>query len=312
MFLGLDAGQSSTTALIADTTGRVIGTGVGGPCDHVGTQEGRARFREGIGGAVRAALANAGLSEGTQFVAACLGISGGPDDKESLVREIVSAHKISLVTDAHVALTGALAGEPGVIAIAGTGSMILGRNITGKTARAGGWGYVFGDEGSAFDIVRQALRAALRNEEGWGPATNLIEILRHATGATSMNDLLHNFYSPQYPHMRIASFAKFVDQAAAQGDTVAQDILKNAAQALAIFVAAARRQLFQNSDAPKVSYVGGVFESRIVLERFTFLVELEGNAEVQPPVYGPAAGALIEAFRMAGTSVLPKDAPEGV
>src|SRR5262249_29735571 len=153
----------------------------------------------------------------------------------------------------------------------------------------------------------QALRAALRNEEDWGPATNLVGVLRRATGATSMNDLLHRFYTPEYPRKRTASLAKFVDQAAAQGDTVAQDILKSAAQALAIFVAAARCQLFQHSEAPKISYVGGVFESRVVLERFTLLVELDGNAKVCPPLYGPAAGALIEAFRMAGKSVLPKD-----
>ena len=310
-FLGVDGGQSSTTALIGDETGRVAGMGRGGPCNHVSSAEARTRFSKALGGAIGAALQAAGITE-ANFETACLGLSGGPADKDALVRDLVPAQKYSITSDAVIALMGATAGEPGVIAIAGTGSIAFGRNAEGRTARAGGWGYAFGDEGGAFDLVRQAVRAGLRQEEGWGAATTLREALLKATGAPDMNDLVHRFYTPEYPRARIASFAKLVDEAARNGDAIARDILHGGAQALATFVAAVRRQLFHRSEHTSVSYIGGVFESAMLRERFTMLVELEGSCRLEPPAYGPAAGALIEAYRMAGLKVHPRDAPRGV
>jgi len=310
-FLGVDGGQSSTTALIGDETGRVAGMGRGGPCNHVSSAEARTRFSKALGGAIGAALHAAGITE-ANFETACLGLSGGPADKDALVRDLVPAQKYSITSDAVIALMGATAGEPGVIAIAGTGSIAFGRNAEGRTARAGGWGYAFGDEGGAFDLVRQAVRAGLRQEEGWGAATTLREALLKATGAPDMNDLVHRFYTHEYPRARIASFAKLVDEAARNGDAIARDILHGGAQALATFVAAVRRQLFHRSEHTRVSYIGGVFESAMLRERFTMLVELEGSCRLEPPAYGPAAGALIEAYRMAGLKVHPRDAPPGV
>ena len=212
----MDGGQSSTVAIVGDESGRVLGTGTAGPCNHVSTEEAKARFTGAIGGAVAAALDAAGLSRETQFEAACLGLSGGPADKEALAREIVRAKQYRLTHDADVALTGATGGKPGVVVIAGTGSIAFGRNSKGEQARAGGWGYIFGDEGSAFDIVRQALRAILRHEEGWGTATLLSERLLEATKQDSANALLHSFYTPEFPRRRIASLAKVVDDAAEQ------------------------------------------------------------------------------------------------
>ena len=310
-FLGVDGGQSSTTALIGDETGRVAGMGRGGPCNHVSSAEARTRFTEALGGAIGGALQEAGIAK-ANFEAACLGLSGGPAYKDELVRDLVPAQKYSITNDAVIALMGATAGEPGVIAIAGTGSIAFGRNAEGRTARAGGWGYAFGDEGGAFDLVRQAVRAGLRQEEGWGAATTLRDALLAATGAPSMNDLVHRFYTPEYPRARIASFAKLVDEAARNGDAIARDILHAGAQALATFVAAVRRQLFHRSEHTRVSYIGGVFESAMLRERFTMLVELESSCRLEPPAYGPAAGALIEAYRMAGLKVHPRDAPRGV
>src|SRR5579863_9715345 len=163
LFLGVDGGQSSTTALVGDESGRVVGVGRGGPCNHVGKAEGREKFFR----AVRECLREAGFG-GAEFEAACLGFSGGAADKDAYVRESIKAKRYVITHDAFIALVGATAGEPGVVTIAGTGSIAFGRNGEGKTARAGGWGYVFGDEGGGFDLVRQALRAVLRHEEGWG------------------------------------------------------------------------------------------------------------------------------------------------
>ncbi len=310
-FLGVDGGQSSTAALIGDESGKVVSVGHSGPCNHVSTAESGARFRDAIGGAVNAACQAAGITE-ARFAAVCLGLSGGPHDKEALVREIISAEHYRITNDAAIALLGATAGEPGVIAIAGTGSIAYGHNAEGRTARAGGWGYVFGDEGGAFDIVRQAVRAALRKEEGWGHATTLREALLEATGASDMNDLLHRFYTPAYPRARIASYAVLVDEAARNGDGAAREILHSAAQALATSVAAVRRQLFHRAELARTSYIGGVFTSDILRERFAMLVQLESDAPAHPPAMGPAAGALLEGYRLAGLKVLPSNAPPGV
>ena len=309
--LGVDGGQSSTSALIGDESGRVVGVGHAGPCNHVSTAESHARFRDAIGGAVTAARDAAGLTE-VRFAAACVGLSGGPADKEALVREMISAEHYRITNDAVIALLGATAGEPGVIAIAGTGSIAYGRNAEGRTARAGGWGYVFGDEGSAFDLVRQAVRASLRKEEGWGHATALREALLEATDASDMNDLLHRFYTPAYPRARVASYAALVDETARNGDATARDILHNAAQALATYVAAVRRQLFHRGERARTSYIGGVFQSAILRERFAMLVELESDVAVHPPAMGPAAGALIEAYRLAGLRIHLSNAPLGI
>ncbi len=309
-FLGIDGGQSSTTAILGDETGRVLGVGRAGPCNHVSGAESEAKFREVVGGAVRSAAEAAGLDD-LHFAGACLGLSGGVADKVALAKEIIQAEKYSIVNDAVIALTGATGGEPGIIAIAGTGSIAFGKNAAGNTARAGGWGYVFGDEGGAFDIVRQALRAALREEEGWGPTTALRKTLLDATGAPDVNTLLHWFYTPEFSKARIAGYANLVDEAASAGDTVAREILQASARALAALVEAVRRQLFHRGDPVRVSYIGGVFNSGVLRQRFATLVELESGAPVHRPAFGPAEGALIEAYRLAGLHVQPVHAPAG-
>jgi len=207
---------------------------------------------------------------------------------------------MTVTHDALIALTGATAGKPGLIVISGTGSIAFGRNAAGKIARAGGWGYIFGDEGSGFDITRQALRAALRFEEGWGPPTALREALLQASGASDANGALHLFYTREFPRSRVATFARLVDEVAVDGDQVAIQILNNAAQQLASFTAAIRRQLWKDGEPARVAYIGGVFHSKLILERYCELVEMQDGNRCQPPEYGPAAGALLEAYRAAG------------
>jgi N-acetylglucosamine kinase-like BadF-type ATPase len=305
LFLGVDGGQSSTTALIGDESGRVIGVGRAGPVNHVEGPEGPEKFLH----AMEQCLYAAGEA-GKHFASACFGFSGGPEDKETLTRNIVRSDIYRITHDAEIALAGATAGKPGVVVIAGTGSMAFGKDPEGQTARAGGWGYIFGDEGGAFDIVRQALRAVVRYEEGWGDPTALREALLAATGANSANDLLHKFYTKDWPRHRVAALAQTVEHAVTEGDETARQILGSAAHALAILAQSVRRKLFPEHLPATISYVGGVFRSRAILERFRLLVELEDGNHVAAPLYGPAAGALIEAYRAAGVECTLKDVPE--
>lgn len=311
LYLGVDGGQSSTTALAGDESGRVIGYGRSGPCNHVSGSEGRAKFLNAIGGAVKAALAQAGIAEDKpHFASACFGFSGGAEDKQPLLDEILTADKRIVTHDGLIALSGACAGEPGIIVIAGTGSFAFGRNASGRAARAGGWGYVFGDEGGGFDITRQAIRAALRLEEGWGPETSLRARLLAETGAKDANDLLHRFYAADFSRPKIASYAKLVDQAAREGDSVALAILHEAAQELASFAEAVRGQLFIDHEPARVSWIGGAFRSDFVRERFATLVQLIDGNFAGPPLLEPAAGALLEAYRLADLHVTLTSLPE--
>ena len=304
LFLGVDGGQSSTTAVIGDASGRIVGWGSAGPCNHVGAHEGRSKFLRVISECLSEAALRAGIdSSRPHFRAACFGMSGGPQDKAALLGQLLEADHLVVTHDALIALSGAMAGGPGLIVIAGTGSISFGRNQQGETARAGGWGYIFGDEGGGFDIVRQSLRAILREHEGWGPRTALTPALLEAAGAAEANNLLHRFYTAEWPRSRVAELAKLVNRIAEEGDPIAREILETAAQQLAMLSASVRRQLWKEGDPVEVSYIGGVFRSPILHNRFQRLIECIDHVTCHAPLHSPAIGALFEAYRAAGLAV---------
>lgn len=310
-FLGIDGGQSSTTALIGDQSGKIVGWATSGPCNHVSAAEAREKFLRVMGDCISRAATCAGMSavdNRWRFDAACCGMSGGEADKTSLLAELVDSPRLDVTHDAAIALAGALAGEPGVVVISGTGSIAFGRNSGGETVRTGGWGYIFGDEGSAFDIARQALRASLREYEGWGQRTALTPTLLAATGSQDANQMLHQFYRPEWPRARVASLAVTVDRVAEEGDPVAVGILHQAAHQLAMLAGATRKQLFKDDQPSALSWIGGVFESRTVLARFCELASLDSTGICRAPVHGPAWGALLLAMRAAGCHVTPESA----
>lgn len=311
LYLGIDGGQSSTKALIATEDGRIVGHGTGGPCNHVSGPEAKEKFRHAIGSCIQKACDEARLdSTSIHFSAACVGFSGGIADKDAYARELIRSDKHKIVEDTVIALSGATEGHPGIIVIAGTGSAAFGVNGAGKTARAGGWGYIFGDEGGAFDLVRQALRAALQFEEGWGAVTVLRERLLAATGARDANDLLHRFYTPDFPRDRVATFAPLVTEAAMQGDQVARMILRMAGGRLASLAGGVYQHLFQKFDSVPVCYVGGVFRSDAVRASFVEDVKHAIGCDAVPPRYSPVAGAVLEALRLEGKKSRLSNVPE--
>ena len=303
LFLGIDGGQSSTEVLIGDDSGRVLGAGTGGPCNHTASGEGGGRLRRAITESVSAACAQAGLERTVRFAVACCGMSGGPDDKRAILEELLPADRLIVATDAEISLAGATTTGRGILVIAGTGSIAFGRNDAGATARAGGWGFIFGDEGSAFDIVRQALRCALREEEGWGPWTVLRQSLLEATGARSANEALHFFYTSEWPRDRVAGLAPLVDAAAVSGDEMAREVLHYAALQMATLVASVQRKLWKKGEAVEVAFSGGVFQSDTVRDRFRELVELEPETCCGPAKHKAVEGALLEAWRAASIAI---------
>jgi N-acetylglucosamine kinase-like BadF-type ATPase len=310
-YLGIDGGQSGTQGLLSDESGRVLGAGQGGPCNHVAAHEGRAKFFAAVGSVLDQACRTAGLdSASVEFASVCLGFSGGAEDKEAYSRELIRSHKYKITHDAEIALTGATEGQPGIVIIAGTGSMAFGRDARGRTARAGGWGYIFGDEGGGFDLTRQALRSALRHDEGWGVPSTLRDRLLAATGALNINQLMHRFYTPEFPRPAIAALSSLVSEAAEEGDEEGQRILFEAASQLVTYVEGVHRVIFQPMQAVQIAYIGGVFNNRLLLEEFVKNIRYRLACRVVPPKLDPAAGALLEALRADGNASVVSNLPE--
>jgi N-acetylglucosamine kinase-like BadF-type ATPase len=310
-YLGVDGGQSSTVALIADETGHIVGSGRGGPCNHVSGDEARRKFLRAIGGCLEQACREAAIDcQQIVFQSTCLGFSGGAADKEIYSRELIRSRKLKITHDAEIALSGATAGEPGIVVIAGTGSMAFGRNAESRFARAGGWGYVFGDEGGGFDIARQALRAALRFEEGWGATTALYPMLLEATGSNDANGLMHRFYASEFSRPQFAALSQLVSQAADQSDATAIAILQQAANDLAGYVEGVHRNLFKEGETASVAYIGGTFRSNLLKSCFCDIVSRRLHVTPKPPLMNPAAGALVDALRSDGNPAILTNLPE--
>jgi len=313
LFLGVDGGQSSTTALIADATGRILGRGADGPCNHVqSAAEGREKFIRVIGGCVRAAAVAAGLTdEMPSFRAACLGFSGGPADKQGILLQILRADELLVTTDAAIALAGACGGGAGIITIAGTGHISMGRGPDGRLARAGGWGYLFGDEGGGFWIACQAVRAAMRVHENWGVHTTLHTRLLEATGFGEANAMMHAMYTADWPRKRVAALSRIVDEAAENGDAEALDILARGAAELLRISEIVRGNLFADDTEARLSPIGSVWNCRLLRECFaTLWTAANPMNRFSPPLMGPAAGALLEAFRIGGINAPIHNLPE--
>jgi len=287
-----------------------LGVGHAGPCDHVSEAQARAKFRKVIGDCLAEAAAAAGFTfdRTLHFASACLGFSGGGEDKVACCRELISSSLLKVTNDAEIALIGATAGEPGLVMIAGTGSIAFGRNASGRTARAGGWGYIFGDEGGAFDIVRRALRAALKAEEGWGSPTALRALLLEKTKANNANQLLHSFYQADARY-QVAPLAPLVTAAAESGDQVAQEILAESARLLVWYAEGVYRNLFFDSEKVPIAYIGGVFQSTPLRTAFVEKIHQHLACEALAPAMSPAAGALLEALRIDGNPSAPAGIP---
>src|SRR5437762_442925 len=169
--------------------------------------------------------------------AICQGIAGVDRQDEAntvtaMMRRIGRKSRVLVVNDALIALVAGAQDAPGIVIIAGTGSIVYGRNAAGEAARAGGWGHMVGDEGSGYWIGREAVAAVMRGADGRGPATRLTEeILAHFDVADASR-LPRIVYDRELPRMSVAALGPIVQRVATAGDPVAIRILERAADEL--------------------------------------------------------------------------------
>ena len=313
-YLGIDGGGTKTTCAVGDDS-QLLATATAGPSNIV--RVGDVQTRESLHQSVRQACAAAGIAP-AQVAHTCVGGSGAArPELAALVRRILAEilpTPIDVVGDHQTTQEAAFGEGPGVIVIAGTGSMAYGRNQQGTTARAGGWGFAIGDEGSAHWIGRSAVTAVLRAADVGVPhepptpgqtltptapqPNSLAAALCKAWGVTALNDLARAANSIPSP-----DFAALFPAIVASKDELATQVLTNAGRELAHVAALVMRRLFaQPENAPiPVAMTGGVFRhAPVVREIFRDqLIQSDPRATVNPNVVDPVDGALRMARRAA-------------
>jgi glucosamine kinase len=300
LFAGVDGGQTATVAVVADESGTVLGRGNAGPADDVGEPRGAAHTAEAIDAAIVAALDAAGLPLDSAFRVVVAGVSGHDDSKSGVVVPLQTrAERVVIEHDATSAHRGAFASDPGILVIAGTGSAAFGVGVDRRRVLVGGWGYLFGDEGSAFWLARRAISAAMSAEDRGAQIELRGAALRHF-GTGSLRDIQHGFAGGSIRRPRIAAFARTVCEIAHGGDEEAVRLRDEASLALAALAEAADARLGTYSPAV-FSYHGGLFSDPALHERWTLeVVESIPAAGVVPPRHDAPVGALLHAYEVAG------------
>ncbi len=242
LVVGVDGGGSKTLALVADARGHVLGRGIAGPSNY--QVVGREVACAAIGAAIRTACAEI---PGT-LRALCLGVAGAgrPDDREMFfawARARYAGLPVVVVHDGQLALAAGTPEGWGVAVLCGTGSLVYGEDQKGRAARAGGWGYLLGDEGSGYAIGLAALRAGVRAADGRGPETELTHAILTYWSLERPEDLIARVYRPPVARGEIAALAKVVSDVAARGDAVAESLLRTAGEELALAAHAVATQL---------------------------------------------------------------------
>jgi N-acetylglucosamine kinase-like BadF-type ATPase len=300
--LGVDGGASGTRCVIANASGELLGRGTGEPSNPitVGVDAAADAITEAVDGAVE----SCGVG---RFSVACMGIAGAmrPLVLGALRSRLATldVKKLEITSDAVIALAGATGCRPGVVVIAGTGSVAYGESEGGETARAGGWGWRLGDEGSGNYIGNRALIAAVRSHDGRGPPTILAEKVRTALGLTDMSELIDRVYLGGMGVEDISALAALVGEAAEEGDREAFRILEDAGAELGAAALTVARKLVLSGDFI-VAPTGGAFN--LGLLKFSFDEALKQGASqccIISPRFEPAVGAALLALKELGVDI---------
>jgi glucosamine kinase len=257
-FLGIDGGGSKTRCLLGDEKS-VLGSGTSSGCNVV--RVGEPCAQDALASAVHGACVQAGISP-REITRTCLGAAGGVRKEIAAVLlrilKNVAGGELEVTGDVQIAFEDAFDSAPGIIVIAGTGSIAYGRNSKGATARAGGWGYAVSDEGSGHWVGVEAVRAALHARDR-GENCSLLTELSKALGVESFEQFIVCINGTPSPDF--SSLFPVVLSAAENGDGVAAEILEQAGTELASLAGSVAQRLFPDERQIAVACHGGVLGS---------------------------------------------------
>jgi N-acetylglucosamine kinase-like BadF-type ATPase len=314
LYAGFDGGGTRTTCVLCDPEGSVLGVGSGGRSNYHNT--GVPRALASLKRAFEAALTQSGGNY-PMSLEACFGLAGldSPEDMATVKRGIRSMALGSggrrsssdlVENDWRTAVTGAFIDLPGVTLTAGTGCVAAAQSEGGRrVVRVGGWGHVVDDRGSAYDIGRDALYAAMRDFDGRGPKTRLLKLIMRRLGVDEPQGIIARVYAEHMSVPEIASLSPLVSEAAAGGDEVALEMLREKGGILGELVVSAASRLGMLKTPFGVSLNGGVFKAgRPILGPLEERIHAAApRAEIVEPMLAPACGAVVLLLRRAGVEV---------
>ncbi len=303
LVIGLDGGGTKTAAELCDGTGTVLATATGGPSNfQVIGVEAAARTIMDI---VETCCHSVGCApDRLDSVVAGLTGAGRPGDQERMRQALIAEanrrgrplRAARIDSDARIALEGAMGGEPGVIVIAGTGSIVFGKDPRGVVHRSGGWGRIIGDEGSGYAIGRELFRAVAAVFDDRSARTNLPRLLKEAFALGTQEAIITALYRENFD---VASVAPVVIEAARKGDRVAREILAAAARDLVAVVAPVVRKVRGRTRRPvSVAFIGSLLTAKnLYSDRVRSLLQRTvPGSRVRPALATPVHGAVLLAL----------------
>lgn len=306
--LGIDGGATHSWAVAVDARGRLLGTGHAGCLNFFGS--GLAEARRNLKDLVRTLSAE--MTPDLEFSSIVIGCAAlfeeaTPAEKEALCRDILPLARTRVVGDSMTAYLGATLGQPGLLIISGTGSIILARNEAEQFRQVGGWGHILGDAGSAYWIALEAVKAAIASAEGTGPGTNLGPLICRWFQVRELAEIIPIVHSPIFTKERFAALARHLEERAEADDPGYQNICRRAGRELAAQAVAAVQAVGLESRPVPVYLVGGVLTND-ALVRSELLAALQETfpVELRPPHLPPVLGAAAMALSDSGITLSPE------
>ena len=302
LIVGVDGGGTKTVAWLAArdaSPGQVLGRGEAGPSNPCAV--GFATAMQNVEASIEASLCEADRRR-EEIATTCIGLAGSSFESASQrvsdwIRQHGLANEVLVTDDAEPILACGTPQGWGIGLISGTGSFALARSATGQTARVGGWGYRFGDEGSGYAIATAGLTAAARAADGRGPVTLLLDRFLDKFQLRQPRQLIEKVYAHDVDRRAIADAARIVFDAAPQ-DALADEIISDAAQSLAEMAITAQRALTLPADLPLGIAGGAILQSTLLR---SYVIAQLAARDVRPTpltdVPDPVAGAVLLARR---------------
>ena len=303
--VGIDGGGTKTDCAIADLSGKIIRQSSGKPSNFlvIGVEE----AVENIFALIEENLfaLEGDFSDVKQIV---IGVAGAGRDEDAMIlekgfkdyaeQEGIHFKGVKVLSDAHIALEGAFPDSAGCILIAGTGSILFGKDETGNIHRVGGFGRLIGDEGSGYSIGRKALNAVSKASDGRGEETLISELLNEKMNSGYSNSIINKVYKEK---LDVASVARIVIKAAEEGDPIAEDILDEEADELVLHIRSLTSKI--QTDKINVAFSGSLLDndnyySELLNRKIKSTLQ---NVKVVKPAFTPLGGAILFAKRIVST-----------
>ncbi len=304
--IGIDGGGTKTKAVLAETSGVLQGAAEAGLSNvQIVGAETCART---VSDLIARLTSEVGIAQ-RDISHIYLGLAGaGRETDKALTYEALRAaglHEITIETDARIALEGAFGGGDGIILICGTGSICFGSAQDGEMIRAGGYGYLLGDEGSGYFFGREALIRSLKDLDGRGVKTSLRIRLEKHFNLKRIDGVIPRVYGGDLDRASISALAPLVFDEAQKGDEQAQQIIATAASDQASLIIAVAEKMRIVDERIQVALIGSIFKQKEVLMPLIKekLNAFPGAIELVSPRFEPAIGAVLLAIEFCGISV---------